>query len=246
MSMQSILCPVPARQISMDATSEHPQRPIRVIYADDSYLMREALERVFDRLPGVEAVAGCDDGDALLAAVAEHRPDVVVTDVRMPPSGDDEGIRIASHLRRSEPGIGVVVLSQYADPRYARQLVEGGAHGRGYLLKDRVNDPSELRAAIEAVALGGSVFDPAIVRLLVTGAPPSGTPLAGLTPRERQVLSAMAQGKSNAAIADSLFLTKKAIERHVGSIFLKLELPEEHVVSRRVAAVLLYLSAEGG
>jgi DNA-binding NarL/FixJ family response regulator len=246
MSMQSILCPVPARQISMDATSEHPQRPIRVIFADDSYLMREALARVFDRLPGVEAVAGCDDGDALLAAVAEHRPDVVVTDVRMPPSGDDEGIRVASHLRRSEPGIGVVVLSQYADPRYARQLVEGGAHGRGYLLKDRVNDPSELRAAIEAVALGGSVFDPAIVRLLVTGAPPSGTPLAGLTPRERQVLSAMAQGKSNAAIADSLFLTKKAIERHVGSIFLKLELPEEHVVSRRVAAVLLYLSAEGG
>jgi DNA-binding NarL/FixJ family response regulator len=230
----------------MDATREQREHPIRVVYADDSYLMREALERVFDRLPDVEALLGCDDGDALLAAVAEQRPDVVVTDLRMPPSGDDEGIRIASRLRRDEPGIGVVVLSQYADPRYALQLVEGGAEGRGYLLKDRVNDPSELRAAIEAVAHGGSVFDPAIVRLLVAGAPPAGTPLADLTPRERQVLSAMAQGKSNAAIAESLVLTKKAIERHVGSIFLKLQLPEEHVVSRRVAAVLLYLSANEG
>jgi DNA-binding NarL/FixJ family response regulator len=230
----------------MDATSEPPNRPIRAVYADDSYLMREALERVFDRLPDVEALAGCDDGDALLAAVAEHHPDVVVTDVRMPPSGDDEGIRIATHLRRHEPGIGVVVLSQYADPRYARQLVEGGAQGRGYLLKDRVDDPGELRAAIEAVALGGSVFDPAIVRLLVTGAAPLGSPLADLTPRERQVLSAMAQGMSNAAIAERLVLTKKAVERHVGSIFLKLELPEEQVVSRRVAAVLLFLSADGG
>ena len=230
----------------MDATTEPPDRPIRVVYADDSYLMREALERVFDRLPDVEVLAGCEAGDALLVAVAEHRPDVVVTDVRMPPSGDDEGIRIANHLRCDHPGIGVVVLTQYAEPRYALELVEGGAEGRGYLLKERVNDPGELRAAIEAVAHGGSVFDPEIVQLLVAGAPAAGSPLADLTPRERQVLGEMAQGKSNAAIAESLVLTKKAVERYVGSIFMKLELPEEHVVSRRVAAVLLYLSADGG
>jgi DNA-binding NarL/FixJ family response regulator len=228
------------------AVTDKPQRSaqIRVVYADDSFLMREALERVFDRLEEVEVVAGCEDGDTLLAAVARERPDVVLTDVRMPPSGDDEGIRVASRLRRLHPEIGVVVLTQYAEPRYALELVADGPEGRGYLLKERINDPAELHAAIEAVAHGGSVFDPAIVRLLVGGAPPPGTPLADLTPRERQVLGEMAQGKSNAAIADSLVLTKKAIERHIGSIFLKLGLPEEQVVSRRVAAVLLYLAAE--
>jgi DNA-binding NarL/FixJ family response regulator len=230
----------------MHAPSEPTDRTIRVVYADDSFLMREALERVLDRIPDVEVLAACDDGDALLAAVAEQRPDVVVTDVRMPPSGDDEGIRVANHLRRQEPRIGVLVLTQYAEARYALELVEGGAEGRGYLLKERVRDPGELRAAIEAVAHGGSVFDPEIVGLLVAGAPAPGTSLGELTARERQVLGEMAQGKSNAAIADSLVLTKKAIERHVGSIFLKLGLPEEQVVSRRVAAVLLYLSAEAG
>lgn len=230
----------------MAATDEPSHHPIRVVYADDSFLMREALERVLDRLRGVEVLAGCIDGDALLAAVAEQRPDVVLTDVRMPPSGDDEGIRVANRLRRLQPGVGVVVLTQYAEPRYALELVEAGPEGRGYLLKERVTDPGELHAAIEAVAHGGSVFDPAIVRLLVAGVPSPGTPLGDLTARERQVLGEMAQGKSNAAIADSLVLTKKAIERHIGSIFLKLGLPEEHVVSRRVAAVLLYLGAEGG
>jgi DNA-binding NarL/FixJ family response regulator len=229
----------------MHAAGDRANSPIRLIYADDSFLMREALERVFDRLPGVDVLAGCGDGDALLAAVAEQRPDVVVTDVRMPPSGDDEGIRVANRLRQLQPGVGVVVLTQYAEPRYALELVAAGAQGRGYLLKERVNDPGELHAAIEAVAYGGSVFDPAIVRLLVAGIPPPGTALADLTARERQVLGEMAQGKSNAAIAESLVLTKKAIERHIGSIFLKLGLPEEHVVSRRVAAVLLYLSADG-
>jgi DNA-binding NarL/FixJ family response regulator len=230
----------------MDADSEPSDRPIRVVYADDSLLMREGLARVLERLPEVEVLSGCDDGDALLAAVAEQRPDVVVTDVRMPPSGDDEGIRVANRLRALDPGIGVVVLTQYAEPRYALELVDGGAEGRGYLLKERIKDPGELRAAIDAVAHGGSVFDPDIVRLLVAGTPAPGTPLADLTARERQVLGEMAQGKSNAAIADSLVLTKKAIERHIGSIFLKLGLPEEQIVSRRVAAVLLYLSAGAG
>src|SRR5829696_5722649 len=151
----------------MAASDETLDRPIRVVYADDSFLMSEALERVFERLDGVEVVAGCVDGDTLLDAVDEQRPDVVVTDMRMPPSGDEEGIRVANRLRQRYPGIGVVVLTQYAEPRYGCELLETGTEGRGYLLKERVNDPRELHAAIEAVAHGGSVFDPAIVRLLV-------------------------------------------------------------------------------
>ena len=228
----------------MAASDETQDRPIRVLYADDSFLMREALERVLERLDGVEVVAGCVDGDTLLAAVEEQRPDVVVTDMRMPPSGDEECIRVANHLRQRHPGIGVVVLTQYAEPRYGLKLLEAGTEGRGYLLKERVNDPRELHAAIEAVALGCSVFDPAVVRLLVAGGSVGASALDDLTARERQVLAEMAQGKSNGAIAEHLVLTKKAIEKHVGSIFLKLDLPEEHVVSRRVAAVLLYLAAE--
>jgi DNA-binding NarL/FixJ family response regulator len=230
----------------MAVSDETPDRPIRVVYADDSFLMREALERVLERLDGVVVVAACVDGDTLLAAVDEQRPDVVVTDMRMPPSGDEEGIRVANRLRQCHPGIGVVVLTQYAEPRYGLELLEAGPEGRGYLLKERVNDPRELHAAIEAVAHGGSVFDPTIVRLLVAGGSVGGSALDQLTGRERQVLGEMAQGKSNAAIAESLVLTKKAIERHVGSIFFKLGLPEEQVVSRRVAAVLLYLAAERG
>jgi DNA-binding NarL/FixJ family response regulator len=230
----------------MAAPDQAPDGPIRVVYADDSFLMRQALEAVLERLDGVEVVAGYLDGDTLLAAVEERRPDVVVTDMRMPPSGDEEGIRIANRLRRRHPSVGVVVLTQYAEPRYGLELLQAGSEGRGYLLKERVNDPRELHAAIEAVAHGGSVFDPAMVRLLVARGPVGDSALDELTPRERQVLAGMAQGKSNAAIAEDLVLTKKAIEKHVGSIFLKLGLPEEHVVSRRVAAVLLYLAAERG
>jgi DNA-binding NarL/FixJ family response regulator len=228
----------------MAAPDETPHRPIRVVYADDSFLMRQALEAVLERLDGVQAVAGCADGEALLAAVDEQGPDVVVTDMRMPPSGDQEGIRVAQHLRERHPSMGVVVLTQYAEPRYGLELLQAGSEGRGYLLKERVNDPRELHAAIEAVAHGGSVFDPAMVRLLVSGGSTHRGTLDELTARERQVLGEMAQGRSNAAIAEHLVLTKKAIERHVGSIFLKLGLPEEHVVSRRVAAVLLYLASD--
>jgi DNA-binding NarL/FixJ family response regulator len=228
----------------MAAPDESPDDPVRVVFADDSFLMRQALEAVLDRLAGVEVVAGCDDGDALLVAVDEHRPDVVVTDMRMPPSGDQEGIRVANRLRQRHPRVGVVVLTQYAEPRYGLALLEAGTEGRAYLLKERVNDPRELHAAIEAVAHGDSMFDPAMVRLLVSGGSAGASALDDLTPRERQVLGQMAQGKSNAAIAEHLFLTKKAIEKHVGAIFLKLGVPEEHVVSRRVAAVLLYLAAE--
>ena len=230
----------------MAAPDHPPDGPIRVVYADDSFLMRQALEAVLERLHGVEVVAGYLDGDTLLAAVEERRPDVVITDMRMPPSGDEEGIRIANRLRRRHPRVGVVVLTQYAEPRYGLELLQAGSEGRGYLLKERVNDPRELHAAIEAVAHGGSVFDPAMVRLLVAGPSAGASALDDLTPREREVLAEMAQGKSNAAIADHLVLTKKAIEKHVGSIFSKLGLPEEHVVSRRVAAVLLYLAAQRG
>src|SRR5512133_492346 len=210
----------------MAEPDESPDRLIRVIYADDSFLMRQALKAVLERLDGVDAVAGCVDGEALLVAVDEQQPDVVVTDMRMPPSGDREGIRIANRLRERHPSIGLVVLTQYAEPRYGLELLEAGTEGRGYLLKERVNDPRELHAAIEAVAHGGSVFDPAMVRLLVSGGSAGAGALEGLTPRERQVLGEMAQGKSNAAIAEHLVLTKKAIEKHVGSIFAKLGLPE--------------------
>jgi len=190
-------------------------------------------------------VADCADGTTLLEEVERTRPDVVVTDVRMPPSGDDEGIRVARRVREIDPSIGVVILSHYAEPRYGVDLFADGAEGRAYLLKDRVHDGRQLEAAIEVVARGGSMIDPQMVRLLLdTEERQKDSPLVGLTPREREVLGAMAAGKSNAAIAEELVLTKRAVEKHVGAIFLKLGLPSEDVVSRRVAAVLLYLSVE--
>jgi DNA-binding NarL/FixJ family response regulator len=217
--------------------------PLRVALADDSFLMREAIQQVFEHEGGVLVVAACEDGDALLAAVEREHPDVVVTDVRMPPSGDDEGIRIAQRLRATHPEIGVVVLSQYAEPRYGLELISGGAAGRAYLLKDRVHDRGELHAAIEVVSRGGSMIDPAILsQLLDSDGRRADSPLTGLTPREREVLAAMATGKSNQAIAEELVLTKRAVEKHVGAIFQKLGLPDEDQVSRRVAAVLMYLS----
>jgi len=203
--------------------------------------MREAVHQVVAHQDNVEIIADCGDGASLLEEVQRLRPDVVITDVRMPPSGDDEGIRVALRLRETDPEIGVVVLSHYADPRYGRDLFASGAEGRAYLLKDRVNDGRELRAAIEVVARGGSMIDPEIVRLLLESEERRhDSPLKDLTPREREVLAAMASGKSNAAIAEELVLTKRAVEKHVGAIFLKLGLPGEDIVSRRVAAVLLY------
>jgi DNA-binding NarL/FixJ family response regulator len=207
--------------------------------------MREAVHQVVAHQENVEIVADCGDGDSLLDMVEKVRPDVVITDVRMPPSGDDEGIRVAQRLRAGHPEIGVVVLSHYAEPRYGRELFSGGAEGRAYLLKDRVHDGRELQAAIEVVARGGSMIDPEIVRMLLESEERRhDSPLAELTPREREVLAAMASGKSNAAIAEELVLTKRAVEKHVGAIFLKLGLPGEDVVSRRVAAVLLYRAVD--
>ena len=207
--------------------------------------MREAVHQVVEHQGDAEIVADCADGTSLLEEVARTKPDVVITDVRMPPSGDDEGIRVARRLRETDPHIGVVVLSHYAEPRYGIELFADGAEGRAYLLKERIHDARELAAAIEVVARGGSMIDPEMVRLLLDSEQRQhDSPLASVTPRERDVLAAMAAGKSNAAIAEELVLTKRAVEKHVGAIFLKLGLPSEDVVSRRVAAVLLYLSVE--
>jgi DNA-binding NarL/FixJ family response regulator len=230
-----------AGQISSERDPE--PKPLRVVLADDSYLVREALARVLELAPGVQLVGAYEDSRTLLSAVESEQPDVVVTDIRMPPSGEAEGIRVAQELRRTAPDTGVVVLSQYAEPRYALDLLEGGSEGRAYLLKERVNDGRQLLEAIEAVARGDSVIEPKVVDGLVAArSRAEQSPLASLTPRERQILGEIAQGKSNAAIAESLVLTKRAVEKHINTILLKLDLPEAADVSRRVMATLIYLS----
>jgi DNA-binding NarL/FixJ family response regulator len=214
------------------------------VIAEDEFLMREALEHVMARAEGIEVVRYVGDRDALLAAVEEEHPDAVLTDIRMPPTRTDEGIQAAQALRRSDPEIGVVVLSQFADPTYALELLEAGSAGRAYLLKERVSEPDELISAIHAVVRGESVIDPRVVDSLVRARSVNArSPLAELTPRERDVLSELAQGKSNAAIARSLVLTKRAVEKHINAIFTKLELPSPDDVSRRVTAALLFLAS---
>jgi DNA-binding NarL/FixJ family response regulator len=215
----------------------------RVILADDSLLMRLALEHILEAEPRIELVGVCEDRPSLLAAVERTRPDVVLTDIRMPPSQRAEGIEIANLLRESHPEVGVIVLSQFREGRYVLSLLEHGSERRGYLLKDKLANPKQLVSAIDTVSAGGSVIDPAVVDALValrSGSDDS--PLARLTPREREVLGEVAAGKSNGAIAESLVISKRAVERHVGSIFAKLELPDEREVSRRVKATLLFLA----
>ena len=220
--------------------------PLRVVLAEDHYLVREGTRRLLETSPDVDVVAACGDLDSLLAAVDAELPDVVVTDIRMPPTGTDEGIRAAEQLRESQPKIGVVVLSQYAEPRYALALLERGTAGRAYLLKERVADLEQLVAAIRAVADGGSVVDPKVVEALVAeNARAEKSPLHDLTPREHDVLREMASGKNNAAIAAALFLTERSVEKVIHSIFLKLGLGWETSIHKRVKAVILYL-AEGG
>jgi DNA-binding NarL/FixJ family response regulator len=222
-----------------------PRVPLRIVVADDSYLVREAITRVLDTAPAIEIVATCDDGVALLAAIDAERPDVVMTDIRMPPSGDGEGITIANQLRETHPEMGVVVVSQYADPRYGVSLLEGGSDGRAYLLKERLHDGRQLVAALEAVAVGGSVIDSKVVEALIAArARAEASPLAELTPRELEILSEIAQGKSNPAIAEHLVLTKRAVEKHINAIFLKLGLTRAEDFSRRVKAALIYLSQQ--
>jgi DNA-binding NarL/FixJ family response regulator len=217
--------------------------PIRIVLAEDQYLVREGLRRLLDTRDELEIAAVCGDLDSLLDAVAAERPDVVVTDIRMPPGSTDEGIQAATRLRETNPEVGVVVLSQYATPSYALALLKAGSEGRAYLLKERVSDLEQLVAAIVAVADGGSVLDPKVVEALVAeNARDDGSPLNELTPRERDVLHEMAEGKNNAAIGAALFLTERSVEKVIHSIFLKLGLTWEPAVHKRVKAVVLYLA----
>ena len=220
--------------------------PIRLVLAEDHFLVREGVRRLIETEPELDLVASCGDLPALLAAIEEHRPDVVLTDIRMPPTGTDEGIQAADRLRELRPDAGVVVLSQYADPQYALAFLEHGSRGRAYLLKERVSDLSQLLGAIRAVARGESYIDPSVIDALVSARSRSAnSPLRHLTPRETEILSEMAQGKNNAAIAASLILSDRAVEKHIGSIFSKLGLTEEQDVNRRVKAVLLFLAEQG-
>jgi DNA-binding NarL/FixJ family response regulator len=219
--------------------------PLRVVLAEDNYLVREGVGKLINLEPDLEVVAACADYPTLLKAVETAAPDVVVTDIRMPPTGTDEGIRAANEVRRLYPNIGVVVLSQYSEPAYALQFLEDGSKGRAYLLKERVSDIGQLASAIREVARGGSVIDPEVVDKLVTArSRDSRSPLRSLTPRELEVLAEMAQGKNNAAVAGGLVLSERAVEKHINSIFFKLGLSEEPDVHRRVKAVLLFLSAQ--
>ena len=218
---------------------------IRVVVAEDSLIVREGLNQLLAASPTVEVVATCGDLDSLLEAIEAEHPDVVVTDIRMPPSHTDEGIRVAHELRERSPEVGVVVLSQFAEPEYVLALLDSGSDGRGYLLKERVHNRGALVSAIDSVSRGGSVIDPKIVEVLVeerTRAERS--PLAQLTDREREVLAEIATGKSNNAVAESLVLTKRAVEKHINAIFMKLGLAAADDVSKRVKATLMFL-AEG-
>jgi DNA-binding NarL/FixJ family response regulator len=218
---------------------------LRVVVAEDSLLMREGVRRVLELQADVRVVALCASLPELLRAVDEHRPDVVVTDVRMPPTSTDEGIQAANALHASHPGTGVVVLSQYADPGYALSLLAAGSNGRSYLLKERVSDADQLVRAVHATAAGGSVIDPRVVDTLVAARTAvRASRLRGLTPREREVLAEIAQGKSNAAVAAALRLTERAVEKHINALFGKLGLTDEPDVNRRVRAVLLYLAEQ--
>src|SRR3954470_13204331 len=220
--------------------------PIRVVLGEDSLLVREGVKQLLDADPEIEVIAAVGDLDSLRSVCRRERPSVVVTDIRMPPSNTDEGIRFAGELRDEQPEVGVVVLSQYADPIYALALLDGGSARRAYLLKERVHNRAELTAAIHAVADGGSFVDAKIVDGLVAARSRADrSPLNELTAREREVLVEIARGKSNMAIATDLFLTKRAVEKHINAIFLKLGLANAEDVSKRVKAALMLLSEAG-
>jgi DNA-binding NarL/FixJ family response regulator len=219
---------------------------LRVVVAEDNMLVREGIVTLLEQHTDMEVVAACGSYDELLEAVDRAQPDVVVTDIRMPPTETDEGIRAALELRDRSPDTGVVVLSQFVEPGYALALLNAGSRSRAYLLKDRVSDPSQLVQAIEEVANGGSVIDPAVVDALVAArASKPSSPLERLTPRETEVLEQMAQGRNNAGIAAALFLSPHAVEKHINSLFSKLGLGAEVDVHRRVKAVLLFLAEQG-
>ena len=219
--------------------------PIRIALGEDSLIVREGVRQLLAVDPEVEIVAAVGDEHSLRQACEEQRPDVVLTDIRMPPTHTDEGIRLAAELRTSHPEIGVVILSQFSDPTYALALLDHGSDRRAYLLKERVHNRAELMAAIRAVAAGGSMIDPKVVEALVDArSRVEHSPLNELTARELEVLAEIAQGKSNTAIAEALFLTKRAVEKHINAIFWKLGLAEGTDVSRRVKAALMFLAEE--
>jgi DNA-binding NarL/FixJ family response regulator len=214
---------------------------VRVVVADDNLITREGIVQLLT--PEFDVVAACGELAEVLDAVDRERPDVVLSDIRMPPSHSDEGIRVANQLRETHPDVGVIVLSQYDEPLYALSLLESGSDRRGYLLKERVHDRAQLRDAVLTVARGGAVIDPILVDALVQGKVAiERSALSDLSPRERQVLAEIAQGKSNAAIAESLVLSKRAVEKHINAIFLKLGLAFADDVSKRVKATLMFLS----
>ncbi len=217
---------------------------MRVVAAEDDYLLREGLRLLFDTQSDLQLLAVCGDMPALLETVAHIPVDVVLTDIRMPPRHRDEGVAIAEWLRDRHPDVGVVLLSQYAELTYARRVFAGGSAGRAYLLKERVGDLDTLFDAVRVVSGGGSVLDPRIVELLVSGSGSPGTPLAGLSRRELEVLGEMASGRSNAGIGEALHLSERGVEKHINSIFTKLDLPSATEVNRRVLAVRLFLGLE--
>ena len=226
---------------------ESHEGPTRVVVAEACYLVREFLTTLLTAAPEVELAAVCSDADELRAVIAAENPDVVLTGIRMPPSGTDEGIRIATRLRETHPKTGVVVLSQYAEPSYALDLLGQGSSQRAYLLKERIRTGDEVMAAIKAVSRGRSVIDPMILDVLIQARLRATRSRVGqLTAREREVLAEVATGKSNGAIADSLLLTKRAVEKHVNAIFAKLDLAQDPDVSRRVMASLIFLSETEG
>jgi len=220
---------------------------IRVVLAEDHYLVREGIRRLIESQPELELIAVCCDLGSLLAAIEADPPDVVLTDIRMPPTGTDEGLQAAERMRVVHPEGGVVVLSQYVDPAYALAFLAHGSKGRGYLLKERVSDVDQLLDAIREVARGGSFIDPKVIDALVAARSRStASPLRLLTPREVEILSEMARGRNNAAIAAALVLSERAVEKHISSIFSKLSLSEEPDIHRRVKAVLLFLGDQAG
>jgi DNA-binding NarL/FixJ family response regulator len=215
---------------------------IRVVFAEDNYLVREGTSALLQNSGEVDLVGTAASLDELLTQVEELKPQAVLTDIRMPPTNTTEGIDAAKRIRNEHPEIGVVVLSQYAEEEYAYDLLKDGAAGLGYLLKERVSDLEEVVRALKEVSKGGSVLDPKVVETLVAAKERmSHSPLAKVTEREREVLEHMAQGKNNASIAKSLFLTERAVEKHINSLFHKLGLSEETDVHRRVMAVLAFL-----